>query len=66
VEFMVDKAALGQVFCEYFGFFCHSFHQLLHTRHHPSSGAGTVGQIVAEVPENMYKKICRYIGTTDG
>jgi hypothetical protein len=24
---MVDKAALGQVFSEYFGFLCQSFHQ---------------------------------------
>jgi hypothetical protein len=37
--------ALGQVFSEYFGFPCQSlFHQFLHTRHHPSSGAGTIGQ----------------------
>jgi hypothetical protein len=31
VGFVVDKAALRQVFSEYFGFPCHSFHQLLHT-----------------------------------
>jgi hypothetical protein len=29
--------ALGQVFSDYFGFPCHSFHRLLHTHHHPSS-----------------------------
>jgi hypothetical protein len=35
VEFMVDKAALEQVFPEYFGFPCQSsFHQILHHHHH--------------------------------
>jgi hypothetical protein len=46
--FVVDKVELGQVFFQYFGFSCYSFDLLLHT-HHPSSGAGTVGQIVADV-----------------
>jgi hypothetical protein len=33
---MVDKAALGQVFSEYFGFPCQSsFHQFLHDHNHP-------------------------------
>jgi hypothetical protein len=46
----VDKVALGQVFSEYFGFPCQfSFHRLLHT-HHLSFGAGTIGQVVADVP----------------
>jgi hypothetical protein len=27
-----------------------SFHRLLHTHHHLSSGGGTIGQIVANVP----------------
>jgi hypothetical protein len=46
VWFVVDVVALGQVFSEYFGFPCQfSFHRLLHTHHHPSSGAGTVGQM---------------------
>jgi hypothetical protein len=49
----MDKAALGQVFSEYFGFPCQSFHRLLHTHHHPSSGAGTIGQIVADVPNGL-------------
>jgi hypothetical protein len=35
VEFVVDKAALGQVFSEYFGFPCQSFHQFFHHRNHP-------------------------------
>jgi hypothetical protein len=30
VGFVVDKVALGQVFSEYFGFPCQSFHQFLH------------------------------------
>jgi hypothetical protein len=35
VGFVVDKAALGQVFFEYFGFFCESsFHQILHPYYH--------------------------------
>jgi hypothetical protein len=31
--FVVDKAELGQVFSEYFGFPCQSFHQFLHHNH---------------------------------
>jgi hypothetical protein len=51
VGFVVDKAALGLVFSENFGFLClFSFHGLFHTRHRLSSGAGTTGQIVADVP----------------
>jgi hypothetical protein len=30
VGFVVDKAALGQVFSEYFSFPCQSFHRFLH------------------------------------
>jgi hypothetical protein len=45
VGFVVDKVALGQVFSQYFGFPCQSsFHQLLHSHPHLSSGAGTIGQ----------------------
>jgi hypothetical protein len=33
--FVVDKAALGQVFSEYFGFPCQSFHRFLHYHNHP-------------------------------
>jgi hypothetical protein len=45
--------ALGHVFSEYFGFPCQSsFHQLLHN-HHMSSGAGTIGQLVADVPSGL-------------
>jgi hypothetical protein len=45
--------ALGQVFSEYFGFPCQfSLYQLLHT-HHLSSGAGTISQLVADVPSEL-------------
>jgi hypothetical protein len=45
--------ALGQVFSEYFGFPCQfSFHRLLHT-HHLSSGAGTIGRVLADVPGGL-------------
>jgi hypothetical protein len=45
VGFVVDKVALGRVFSEYLGFPCQfSFHRLLHTHHHLSSGTGTIGQ----------------------
>jgi hypothetical protein len=50
---MVYKVALGQVFSEYFGFPCQfSFHRLLHI-HHLSSGAGTIGKILANVPSGL-------------
>jgi hypothetical protein len=53
VGFVVDKVALGQVFSEYFGFPSQfSFHWLLHTHHLPS-GAGTIGQILADVPSGL-------------
>jgi hypothetical protein len=52
VGFVVDKVALGQVFSEYFGFpFQFLFHQILRTR--LPSGAGTVGQLVADVPSGL-------------
>jgi hypothetical protein len=35
VGFVVDKAALTQVFSEYFGFPCQSCHQFLHNHNHP-------------------------------
>jgi hypothetical protein len=53
VGFVVDKVALGQVFPEYLGSPCQfSFPQLLHT-HHLSSGAGKIGQLVADVPSGL-------------
>jgi hypothetical protein len=52
VTFLMDKVSLGQVFSEHFGFLCQfSFHRLLHT--HLSSGAGTIGQLVADVPSGL-------------
>jgi hypothetical protein len=53
VGFVVDKVTLGQVFSEYFGFSCQfSFHRLLYT-HHVSFAAGTIGQLVADVPSGL-------------
>jgi hypothetical protein len=31
---VVDEAALGQAFSEYFGFPCQSFYRFLYTHHH--------------------------------
>jgi hypothetical protein len=55
VGFAVDRVLLEQVFSEYFGFlFQFSFHQLLHTHHHLSSGPDIIiGQIVAGVPSGL-------------
>jgi hypothetical protein len=56
VGFVLDEVALGQVFSEYFGFPCQfSFHRLLHIHHHHHHhpGAGTVGQLVADVPSGL-------------
>jgi hypothetical protein len=53
VGFVMGKVALAQVSSEYFGFPCQfSFHRLLHI-HHLSSGAGTIGQLVADVPSGL-------------
>jgi hypothetical protein len=53
VGFVEDKVALGQVLSEYLGFCCQfSFHPLLHT-HYLSSGAGTIGQLLADVPSGL-------------
>jgi hypothetical protein len=52
VGFMVDKVALGQVSSGYFGFPCQlSFHQMIHA--YLSSGAGTTGQLVTDVPSSL-------------
>jgi hypothetical protein len=52
---MVDKVTLGQIFSEYFGFQCQfSFHRLFNIHHHHlSSGAGTIGQLVTDVPSGL-------------
>jgi hypothetical protein len=53
VGLVVDDVALGQVFSEYIGFPCQfSFHRLLHN-HHLSSGADTIGKLVADVPSGL-------------
>jgi hypothetical protein len=45
--------ALRKIFSEFFGFPCQSsFHQTLYT-HHLSSGAGTIGQLVTDVPSRL-------------
>jgi hypothetical protein len=51
--FVVHQVALGQVFSEYFGPPCQSFHLLLHTHHHPSSGDNAISQILANVPNGL-------------
>jgi hypothetical protein len=52
VGFVVDIVALGQVLSEYFGFPCQfSFHKMLHT--YLSSGAGTIGKLVADIPSGL-------------
>jgi hypothetical protein len=52
VGFVVDKVALGQVSSEYSGFPCQfPFHRLLHN--HLSFGAGTIGQLVTDVPSGL-------------
>jgi hypothetical protein len=54
VGFVVGKVELGQVFSEYFGFpYQFLFHQLFHIHHHLSSGAGTISQLVADVPSGL-------------
>jgi hypothetical protein len=54
VEFLVDSVALVQVFSEYFGFFYQClFHRLLHIHNHLSSGVGTIGKLVTDVPSGL-------------
>jgi hypothetical protein len=45
--FVVEKAALGQVFSEYFGFPYHSFHQFFH-RNHQGLAQKAIGSRSAE------------------
>jgi hypothetical protein len=63
VGFVVYKVALRQVSSEYFSFPCEfSFYQMLHT--HLSSGACTIGQLVADVPSGLSltpKKNCMVV-----
>jgi hypothetical protein len=65
VRLLVDKMTLGQVFSEYLGFHCQlSFHRLLHNHHYLSSGAGTIGQIVTEVPSGLSLTLPKQIKET--
>jgi hypothetical protein len=53
VAFVVDRVTLGQVFSGYLGFpYQILFHRLLHV-HHLSSKAGTIGQLVADIPNGL-------------
>jgi hypothetical protein len=50
---VVAELALVQVSSDYFAFPCEfSFPQMLHT-HHLSSGAGTIGSLMADVPSEL-------------
>jgi hypothetical protein len=52
VGFVVDEVTLWQVSTEYFGFPCQFlFHQVLHN--HLSSGTGTIGQLIDDVPRGL-------------
>jgi hypothetical protein len=58
--------ALGHVFSEHFGFPCQFiFHRLLHIHHHLSSGAGTIGQTVADVPSGLSLTLPQEIKTNN-
>jgi hypothetical protein len=47
------KSGTGAAFSEYLGFPCQfSFHRLLHI-HHLSSGASTIGRLMADVPSRL-------------
>jgi hypothetical protein len=51
---VLGKVALGQGFFEFFGFSLQlSLHRLLHIHLLLSSGAGTIGQTVADVPSGL-------------
>jgi hypothetical protein len=67
--FVVDKMALWKSSSEYFRFSCQvSFHQMLHI--HLSSGAGTISQLVTDVPIGLgltllhEKKMCLGLSTS--
>jgi hypothetical protein len=50
---VVDEVALGQLFSEYFGFPCQFSFRLPLNTHHLSSRAGTIGQVLADVPSAL-------------
>jgi hypothetical protein len=47
------QSGTGVGFSDNLGFSCPSFDRLLHTHHLPSSGASTIGQIVADVSSGL-------------
>jgi hypothetical protein len=55
IGYVMNKTTLGGAATEYFGFPCQvSFHRLFHTHHHhPSSVAGSIGQLVATGPSGL-------------
>jgi hypothetical protein len=61
VAFVVANVALGQVFCDISFPYQFSSHRLL------SSGVGTIGQIVADVPSGLshptHEKLKKYVKT---
>jgi hypothetical protein len=52
-EICGEQSGTGHVPSEYLGFPCQAFHRLLHTLHHPSSDAGTISQILVDVPSGF-------------
>jgi hypothetical protein len=48
VGFVLEKAALGHVFPEYFDFPCQSFHQFLRHHNHPRLAQWAIGGRSAE------------------
>jgi hypothetical protein len=74
VRFVVKKVELRQVSSDDLGFLRHRFHRLLHA-YNLSYGAGTIGQIVIDIPsllsltaseEKEYRPFYKYIQTNNG
>jgi hypothetical protein len=64
VGFMVDKEALGHVVSQYFCFPCkYLFHQMLHIHLSFRNGAGTIAQLVADVPSGPSSNPITYLHT---
>jgi hypothetical protein len=64
VGFVVDKAALGQVFSEYFGFPCQSFHRFFHYHNHPGGHNMPLSGRSVEwtlIPPPTMQKVKRYV-----
>jgi hypothetical protein len=70
VRYVVNKMTLGAGLHECFDFLCQSFHHFYthhhhhHHHHHLSSGAGTIGQAVADVQSGLRSSLnIRYSAT---